>query len=84
MDFSASSRYCPRIARKGRGGGPDGCGSVWPSRSTLVVLGGGFGGGLTTPRKGGRTLRAKDIAEEGTEVELPLAMGFHEFRTGGH
>jgi hypothetical protein len=41
------------------------------------MLGGGFANDLTTLRNGGRTLRAKDIAEEGSEVEFPLAMGSH-------
>jgi hypothetical protein len=44
------------------------------------MLGGGFVNNLTTLRNGGRTLRAKDIAEEGTGVELSLAMGINSER----
>jgi hypothetical protein len=70
----------PQDSEEGRGGGPDGCGSVRLPRARLVVLGGDFVNDLTTLRNGGRTLRAKDIAEERTEVELSLAMGINSER----
>ena len=72
------------MARKGRGEGLDGGGSVRFALTTLVVLDEGFTNNLTMSRKGGITLRAKDIAEEGTEVEFSFAMGFHKLRAGSH
>jgi hypothetical protein len=77
MYFSASSSLYRKMARKGRSGGPDGCCSVRLPCTTLVVLGGGFVNDVTTLRNGGRTLRAKDIAEEGTKVKFSLVVGIH-------